>query len=233
MGDHLNALLIAGTDVGVGKTLLTVALAAYWQRYCSTHPLGIFSPVQCGGHRELYPDELALGQTAEETNPFYFQTPLVPPIAADRQGEAVSLKLLWQAFEQLTQQRDFVLIDSWGGFGSPLTNETTLADWAWDWRLPTVLVVPVAPGAIAQAVANAALAKHARVNLKGIILNCNHPRQRHEVEDWANLDLIQGLTNQPVLGCIPYLDQPTDLSKLVKVASNLNLERLLPLSRNT
>lgn len=229
MGDHLNALLIAGTDAGVGKTLLTVVLAAYWQRYCSARSLGVFHPVQCGSQRELYTDWFSLDQTPEEINPLHFQAPLVPPIAADRQGGRVKLKTLWQTFEHLTQQREFVLMDSWGGFGSPMTREATLADLAWDWRLPAVLVVPVEPGAIAQAVANVALAKHSRVNLKGIILNCKRPCHKHEVEDWAEIDLLQGLTNKPVLGCLPYLENPLDVNKLVQVASGLNLERLIPL----
>jgi dethiobiotin synthetase len=29
----MQPLLIAGTDTGVGKTVLTAALAAYWQTY--------------------------------------------------------------------------------------------------------------------------------------------------------------------------------------------------------
>ncbi|PSB15337.1 ATP-dependent dethiobiotin synthetase BioD [filamentous cyanobacterium CCP2] len=224
----MNALLIAGTDARVGKTLLTVMLAAYWQRYYPARPLGIYHPVQCG-NRELYTSWFSLEQTAEETNPLHFQAPLVPPIAAERQGERVKLKSLWQSFEHLSQQKEFVLMDSWGGLGSPMTRETTLADLAWDWRLPVVLVVPVSPGTIAQAVANVTLAKFARVNLKGLILNCIHPCHKHELEDWAEVDLLQGLTNKPVLGCIPHLEDPTDLNKLVQVASDLNLERLIPL----
>ncbi|WP_416669699.1 dethiobiotin synthase [Egbenema bharatensis] len=228
MGDSLNALLIAGTDAGVGKTLLTVSLASYWQRY-SSKSLGLFSPVQCGEQRELYTDWFTLDQSPEAINPLHFQSPLAPPIAAQQQGERVSLKRLWQILERLTQEREFVLIDSWGGLGSPLTNEATWADLAWDWRLPTVLVVPVGPGAIAQAVAHVALAKHSRVNLKGIILNCVQPCHRHEIEDWANVDLIQGLTNKPILGCLPHVDRTTDLSKLTQIASGLEVERLMPL----
>jgi dethiobiotin synthetase len=78
-------------------------------------------------------------------------------------------------------------------------------------------------------VANVALAKHSRVNLKGIILNCVQSCHKHEIEDWANIDLLQGLTNKPILGCLPYVDRPTDLSKLTQIASGLELERLMPL----
>jgi dethiobiotin synthetase len=234
----LNALLIAGTDNGVGKTVLTSALAAYWQRYSSA-PLGVIKPVQCGsehshanypaGERQLYPQLFSLEQSAESINPLYFTSPLAPPLAAAQEGRQIDLEQLWKPLEQLMQQRSFVLVEGWGGLGSPITAETTLADIAWDWRIPVVLVVPVTPGALAQTVANVALARHARIHLKGIVLNCLHPCHLNEREEWAPVELLQSLTNKPVLGCIPHLANPTDLNKLVQVASDLALDQVLPL----
>ena len=210
---------------------MTTALAAYWQTYCTSHRLGIMKPIQSGlGDRELYTRLFNLDQSPEEITPLYFQAPLAPPLAADREGRRIELELAWQGFETLRQQRDWVLVESLGGLGSPVTHETTVADLAWDWRLPTVLVVPVRLGAIAQAVANVALARQTRVHLKGIVLNCTQPRTAQEIEDWAPMDLIQSLTNMPVLGVIPYLDDATDLTKLTQVAANLELERLMPIA---
>ena len=140
----------------------------------------------------------------------------------------IRLETAWRQFESLSQQRDFVLVESTGGLGLPITHETTVADLAWDWRLPTVLVVPVRPGAIAHAVANVALANQCRVHLKGIILNCVEACSPQAQADWMPIDLIQSLTQKPVLGCIPHLADPTDLKKLVQVASDLDLERLMP-----
>lgn len=227
----LNALLITGTDTDAGKTVLTTALTAYWKKYCPSQTLGILKPVQSGfGDRELYSRLFALSQ--DEVTPLYFDAPLAPPLAADREGRRVELEKAWQAFEALRQQRDFVLVEALGGLGSPVTHETTVADLAWDWRIPAVLVVPVKLGAIGQAVANVALARQCRVHLKGLILNCGQPCTEEEIANWAPTKLIQSLTNLPVLGIIPYLSDPTDLEKLVKVASNLELERLLPPMQN-
>jgi dethiobiotin synthetase len=110
-----------------------------------------------------------------------------------------------------------------------VTHELTVADLARDWRLPVVLVVPVKLGAIAQAVANVALARQSGVHLKGIVLNCVQACSDEEIADWTPIDLIQSLTNVPVLGVLPHLADPTDLTKLAQVASNLDLERLLGL----
>lgn len=222
------ALLITGTDTEAGKTVLTTALAAYWQKYQRSRSLGIMKPIQTGlGDRELYNQLFSLEQSLEEITPLYFQAPLAPPLAAAREGRRVELALVWQAFENLRSSRDWVLVEALGGLGSPVSDEFTVADLAAEWRLPTVLVVPVRLGAIAQAVANVALARQSRVLLLGIVLNCVQPRSDEEIADWAPAELIQSLTNTPVLGCLPHLDNPADLSKLAQVASDLDLERLI------
>ncbi|MEH2210787.1 dethiobiotin synthase [Nostoc sp.] len=223
----LNTLLITGTDTEAGKTVLTTALAAYWQKYYPQRRWGIMKPIQSGiGDREWYQKLFALEQSAEEITPLYFQAPLAPPIAAARENRRVDLAVVWQALSKLRSQRDFVLVEALGGLGSPITEELTVADLAGEWHLPTVLVVPVRLGAIAQAVANVALARQSRVNLKGIVLNCVQPRTDAEIADWTPSQLIQSLTNTPVLGCLPYLDNLTDLDKLAQIASDLDWETL-------
>lgn len=224
----LNSLLITATDTEAGKTVLTTALAAYWQKYYPQHSWGIMKPIQSGiGDREWYQNLFALEQSPEEITPLYFQAPLAPPIAAARENRQVDLALVWQALSKLRSQRDFVLVEALGGLGSPVTEELTVADLAAEWRLPTVLVVPVRLGAIASAVANVALARQSRVHLVGIVLNCVQPRSDAEIADWTPPELIQSLTNTPVLGCLPYVDNPTDLEKLAQIASDLDLERLM------
>ncbi|HEY9637948.1 MAG TPA: dethiobiotin synthase [Coleofasciculaceae cyanobacterium] len=225
----MNVLLITGTDTDTGKTVLTCALAAYWQTHRAQKSWGILKPIQTGiGDRELYQELFDLKQTPEEITPLHFQAPLAPPLAAEREGRAVDLKLVWQAYNSLCQQRQFVLMEALGGLGSPVTHELTVADLARDWRLPTVLVVPVKLGAIAQAVANVALAHQSNVHLKGIVLNCVSPCSEEKIADWAPVELIESLTNVPVLGILPHLANPTDCFQLAQVASNLDIERLLP-----
>jgi dethiobiotin synthetase len=222
----LNTLFITGTDTDAGKTVLTTALAAYYQKYYPQRTWGIMKPIQSGvGDRELYQKLFSLQQSSEEITPLYFNAPLAPPIAAAKENRSVDLALVWQALTQLRSQRDLVLVEALGGLGSPITDELTVADLAADWRLPTVLVVPVRLGAIAQAVANVALARQSKVNLRGIILNCVQPRNEGEIADLTPSDLIQSLTNTPVLGCLPYLDNLADLDQLAYVASTLQWER--------
>ncbi len=226
----MKVLLITGTDTEAGKTVLTTALAAYWQKYQLSRSFGMMKLIQAGvGDRELYSQLFSLNQSLEEITPLYFDAPLAPPIAAAKEGRTVDLGIVWKALENLRSTRDWVIVEALGGLGSPVTDELTVADLAATWRLPTVLVVPVRLGAIASCVANVALARLTGVNLKGIVLNCTQPRSQAEIAEWTPIDLIQSLTNTPVLGCLPYLENPTDIDKLALVASDLDIERLMPL----
>ncbi|WP_448571245.1 ATP-dependent dethiobiotin synthetase BioD [Trichothermofontia sp.] len=202
-------LLITGTDVGVGKTLLLTALAHYGQAYYADRRIGTLSLGPGAG-----PEQPQTLETSRET-----ATTVPVGIVCDR---------LWTQLSQLVQACDWVLLDGVGSLGTPLTQETTLADLAWDWRLPTVLVAPVAPGTIAQVVAQVALARQCRIHLRGIVLNCQTPAAMAQVETWVPIALLQSLTQVRVLGTLPYLPTPSDRDKLVPAVATLDLDRLLP-----
>ena len=227
------ALLITGTDTDSGKTVLTSALMAYWQRYCWAYRLGLCKPVQSGeGDREFYSrvfdlDQL-LGQTIEQLNPLWYKAPIAPPLAAALEGERVDLAKAWQVVSKLQAERDWVLVEGAGGLGSPITDELTIADIACHWRLPTVLVVPVKLGCISATVANVALAAQKKVNLRGIVLSCTVPLTGQQIEQWAPIQMIESLTRTPVLGVLPHLRQLKNLEDLADAAAQLDLEQLMP-----
>ena len=224
----LKTLFIAGTDTDAGKTVFTTALAAYLQKYRSQNSWGIMKPIQSGiGDKEVYQKLFSLSQSEEEITPLYFQAPLAPPLAAAKENREIDLGVVWKTFTQLQQKNDFLLVESLGGLGSPVTDEFTVADLAGEWRLPTVLVVPVRLGAISQAITSVALAKQAKVELLGIILNCCSAMTPEQIADWTPVDMIESFTNIPVLGCLPYLENPENLDNLAQIASDLELEKLL------
>ncbi|MEL7502443.1 MAG: dethiobiotin synthase [Cyanobacteria bacterium J06554_6] len=225
----MSGLLITATDTDAGKTLLTCALIAYWQRYCHAYRLGVLKPLQSGpGDRELYQRLFDLEQPNALLNPIYYDAPLAPPIAARLAQQSIDLTPAWQAYCTLSRERDWVLVEGVGGLGSPVTEELTMADLAADWRLPVVLVVAVRLGAIAQAVANVALARQQGLQLRGIVLNYRQPVPSDAADQLAPASLIASLTQVPVLGTLPYLDDADDLGSLAQAAKGLSLERIMP-----
>ena len=223
----MKALLITGTDTDVGKTVLTTALAAYWQLYYPDKRLGLMKLLQAGtGDRERYEQLFGANPSISLVVPLMLQAPLAPPIAAEREEREIDLAVIWQVFSNLVQQQDFVFVEALGGLGSPVTWELTVADLAGVWRLETVLVVPVRLGAIGQAVANVALARQCGVKVRGIVLSCVQPVTPQQLHNWAAIELMRSLTQVPVLGVLPYLTDLNDLEKLTQVAANLELELL-------
>ena len=224
-------LLIAGTDTDVGKTFVTIALASYWQKYHlyqRPQNLTIFKLMQTGtGDVELYKRLFNEQPEIEIVAPLLFDAPLAPPIAAAKEGKTIELGKVWQAFSQIQHQSSLVLLESLGGLGSPVTNELTVANIAAEWRLPTVLVVPVKLGAIANVVANVALARSLNIDLKGIILNC-YRAESQEIEDLTPIDLIQSLTQTPVIGTLPYIENLAQTDKIASIVSNWDIELILP-----
>jgi dethiobiotin synthetase len=224
------ALFIAGTNTNVGKTVLATALAAYWLKHFPDRTLALMKPLQTGeGDREHYLRLFELNQTLAELNPIHFDAPLAPPLAADLAGQPIRLDLAWQAFEQLHQRSQLLLVEGLGGLGSPITHELTVADLAREWRLPTILVVPVQLGAIGQAIANVALARQSKVDLRGIVLSCPQPCTPEQIEQWACPSMIASFTHIPVLGHLTYLPDLENLAALSQAAAGLELEALLPL----
>ena len=236
----MTTLLIAGTDTDVGKTFVTIALAAYWQNYLSNQKTGtpmllsLFKLIQTGtGDVELYNSLFAATESVEVIAPLRFSAPVAPPVAAKKEGKIIELGKIWQEFSTAQQKSNLVLLETLGGLGSPVTDESIVGNIAADWRLPTVLVVPVKLGAIANTVANVALARSLKIDLKGIILNCTQATANRGLEDLTPIDLIQSLTQVPILGILPYIADLKDTNKLARIVANWDLELILPKPKAT
>ncbi|MEM6614556.1 MAG: dethiobiotin synthase [Cyanobacteria bacterium P01_C01_bin.72] len=231
----MTALLIAGTDTNVGKTFVTVALAAYWQKYRlrkgheKQNQLSIFKLMQTGvGDVELYQRLFGDRTGIDVVPPLRFQAPLAPPIAAAKEGKKIELGKVWQEFKAAEVKSQLVLSESLGGLGSPVTEELTVGNLAADWRLPTVLVVPVKLGAIAHTVANVALARSLNIDLRGIILNCIQAEAVGGIEDLTPINLLQSLAQIPVVGVLPYAKDWDNSDRLAQTVADWDLELILP-----
>lgn len=222
------SLFITSTGFDVGKTVVTLAIAAYYQTYCSEQSsVAVYKPISSDlTDPKQYQTTLNLPHPLEELSTVSVEGEGEPSIMAACMNSSLNLATIWKHYQALSASHDLVLMEAFGGLGTPLTPETTVADLAWDWRLPTFLVVPVHPGAIGQAIAHVALARQSRVHLKGLILTCPTAVSQDDIKTFK--DLLQSLTQVPTLGCVPYLADLGDRTKLAHAASNLDIERILP-----
>lgn len=217
----MKTLLIAGTDTDIGKTIITTALRAFYQTYFPQLNVGLMKLLQTGEQGDLQFYEQFFNDVVV---PQCFSAPLAPPLAAQLENKSVDLSIIWQSLLKLQQTKDLILVEALGGLGSPITDELTIADIAGTWHLETILVVPVKLGAIAHAVSNVALARHHKVKIRGIIFNCVNDCTEEQQNNWTPKELVESLTQVPVLGYFPHLAKLPNLSDLAVIAAqNLRL----------
>jgi dethiobiotin synthetase len=147
---------ITGTDTGVGKTVVAVALTrAMVARGLRT---AVMKPVAAGGIRTpegLFNDDalelLAASNVEapyEDVNPWMLSMPASPHLAARADGVSIRHDRIVVAFDRLKAISDLVIVEGAGGWHAPISATETMADIAGKMALPVVLVVGIRLGCL-------------------------------------------------------------------------------------
>lgn len=170
---------VTGTDTEVGKTHATVRL----MRFLKAQGLSVIGmkPVASGaewvGERWVNEDALALQKESsipvdyEYINPFVFEPPVSPHLAAEAMGVRVSLDRINRTFCHLSTLADCVVVEGVGGWRVPLNAEEDVADLALKLKLPVLQVVGMRLGCINHARLTQESMLASGVNIGGWIAN--------------------------------------------------------------
>ncbi len=202
-------LFVTGTDTGVGKThvstaLLRAARARGW-RACG------YKPVASGAERDdagrlRNEDALALIEASgcdepyEAINPYCFEPPLAPHIAAAEAGAQVDTAVLDAAADALASRHDWLLVEGAGGWRVPLNERVDFADWVASRGWGVLLVVGMRLGGISHALLSADAIRARGLRLIGWVANELPPRQDRLEQ---NLTSIESRIGVPLLGRMP------------------------------
>lgn len=164
---NARGLFVTGTDTGVGKTRVAVALIhalrARGLRVAAMKPVSAGSALG-----ELNEDVAALVQAANvdadvrDVNPYAFAEPIAPHIAAESFGVRIDLEVIAAAYARLAAIADVVVVEGAGGWRVPLNEHEDMADLALRLGLPVVLVVGLRLGCL----------NHALLTAESIVLRC-------------------------------------------------------------
>lgn len=205
-GPNRPGLFVTGTDTGVGKTTVAVALARLALRR-GRAPIP-FKPVETGCDPD--PDDARrLWQAARppttlrETCPFPFELPAAPAAAAAAAGQQLELDDLVTRAEDVAVRGDFLIVEGAGGLLVPYQESCTNADIALRLRLPILVVGRVALGTINHvALTLAEIGRRALVLAGVILVRTSEPLGAHES---SNARLIEAVTGTRPLGTLPFL----------------------------
>lgn len=195
------ALVICGTDTGIGKTVVAAALAClldadYWK------------PIQTGldgeTDRETVMRLARLDARRAHGEAYILKTPTSPHRAAELDGIDIDTARLIAPHTS-----NPLLIEPVGGLLVPLTRQVLQIDVIARWSEPVVLVASTRLGTINHTLMSVAALRAYRLPITGIIFTGE--------EKPDTQDTITQFTQLPVLGRLPHLN-PLDATSLQDAA---------------
>lgn len=226
-----SAYFIAGTDTGVGKTLVAAAML-HQAAALGLSTLGL-KPVAAGCESRdgawVNDDALVLQSVSSvapdyaAVNPVALEQAIAPHIAARAAGKVLTAEhLSTHCREQIrASTADFVVIEGAGGWQVPLNDTETMADVAAALGLPVILVVGMRLGCLNHALLSAQSIAAAGLPLAGWVANFTAPMR----EARANVDTLRRRFDAPCLGCIPALGDSPVPSTAARHLDMAGLER--------
>lgn len=214
------AFFVTGTDTGVGKTFVTCALLhATRQRGLSA--VGM-KPVAAGVEEDGRNEDVvrlladsSIRPPLELVNPFLYDPPIAPHIAAREAGWPIEIETIRRALERLRRLADVVWVEGAGGFRVPLDEHYDTADLVRALALPVVLVVGMRLGCLNHALLTAEAITRRELVLAGWVANRIDPAMaRFE----ANLETLAARLNAPLLGVVPYGADPAQAAGSLHLA---------------
>jgi dethiobiotin synthetase len=205
-----HGFFVTGTDTGVGKTVaacaLLHALAAKGLRVAGMKPVAAGREADGSFHDvEALIAASTVRAPREWVNPYAFDPPMAPHIAAARAGVRISIERIRDACARLAALADSVVVEGAGGLLVPLDEGEDMADLAGALELPVVLVVGMRLGCLNHAFLTAEAIAGRGLSFAGWVANRMDPAMDAFEE---NLATLRGQLPGPLLGVIPHL-QPS------------------------
>jgi dethiobiotin synthetase len=207
-GAGKQGFFITGTDTGVGKTLvavaLTRALVARGLRTAVMKPVAAGSVRTPDGPRNDDAVELLAASNVkaayEDVNPWLLTTAASPHLAARHDGVSIGHEKIAIAYRRLAAVSDLVLVEGAGGWLAPISATETMADVAEKLELPVIFVVGLRLGCLNHALLTREAIRSSGLPFAGWIAN---KMQSEMALAGANIDSIATRFRTPPLGIVP------------------------------
>jgi dethiobiotin synthetase len=199
---------ITGTDTGVGKTLvavaLTRALVARGLRTAVMKPVAAGSMETPDGPRNDDALELSGASNVpaayEDVNPWLLSTPASPHLAARADGVTIGHERILGAQQKLAAASEILIVEGAGGWLAPISATETMADIAERMALPVILVVGMRLGCLNHALLTRAAIRGSALPFAGWIANGLQTPMAHARENVETLAMRFG---SPPLAVVP------------------------------
>jgi dethiobiotin synthetase len=233
-------IFITATDTGVGKTVVTAALAAALAKH--GYAVGVMKPIETGvpSSADAGSDAARLRAAARSSDaltdirPYAFRRPLAPLDAARLEKRTVTLPTIMRAFRSLQLRHEVLLVEGVGGVYVPITSSLDVSDLIYRMKLPTIVVGRVSLGGINHALLTLGVLRQRKISVLALVLNRTLPAQTAtaRAQERSTVRLLQQRAGVPVVGPLPYrstLERTfhRKVTRLARTAAIMKLMRLV------
>jgi dethiobiotin synthetase len=215
-------LFITGTGTEVGKTMVTAALAAAFQRMhvrvgiCKPIASGCPKKADRGNGPQLPADDDYVSPDAALTvraaglnpadeglmryaSPLRYGAPTAPSVAARIEGRPPAWRRVEEALDWWQENCQVLLVEGAGGWYVPLDeHDFMIADLAAALRLPVLIVTRADLGAINETLLTVHAVQERNLAVAGLVINRVPPKGRRDVAVETNLQELPRLSGVPV-----------------------------------
>lgn len=210
----LKCIFITGTDTDVGKTVICGCLAS--ALYRAGKKVAYYKPVQCGGllKGKIKSPDLALVKelsgipNTNLANDYCFTLAASPHLAAEHDKAKVDINIIKNRIRSLVKEYDIVLIEGAGGLIVPLTRTYTVLNLIQDLSVPVLVVAKAGLGTINHTSLTVNTLKSFEIPIIGVMLNYF----KGGIIEEDNKKIINTLNNTPIIGVIPFSENPKELA---------------------
>ncbi len=214
-------IFITGSDTGVGKTHIGSQLAAFLDSLgYAVQPRkpaesgceqvdGMLVPSDALAYHRAVKEKTAL----EEICPYRYEAPLAPPLAAEKEGDSLSLSQLVRA-SIVQDNTDFSIVEGAGGVYSPIANDGFNIDLCRKLALPALLVVENRLGCINQALLSYKALQAEGIRVAALVLNAQ--ANLADVDYCGNLLALRDFLDIPVINSKPGTAAPKTLHQIAQ-----------------
>ena len=236
----LRGLFITATDTGVGKTVVTAALAVALRK--GGYAVGVMKPIETGVplSADTGSDAARLRAAARssdaltEIRPYAFRGPLAPLDAARLEKRTITLPTIMRAFRTLQSQHEVLLVEGVGGVHVPITSSLDVSDLIYRMKFHPVVVGRVSLGGINHALLTLGALRQRNIPVLALVLNRTLPAQTAtaRAQERSTVRLLRQRAGVPVIGPLPYRSTlernfHSEVARLARTAAITKLTRLV------
>jgi dethiobiotin synthetase len=212
-------LFITGTDTGAGKTVLTALLTRCLRERGPARGTAALKPVCSGGREDAREIFTALdgALTLDEINPWHFQAPVAPLLAARKENRRVKLPQVLAHARAMQKRFDVLLVEGAGGLLSPLGENFNSRDLILALRAIPIIVAQNKLGVVNHVLLTLeALPENLRAKARVVLFSQPKP----DASAKTNAKLLAEFTDAKIFS-LPWLDRNFRAAKNPQVGRTL------------